>query len=113
MSALTALIPELGPVAEAFVNMARAHGLNPVITSVRRSAAAQRRLYDLRQRTLAGTLRPGEAPQRYPVAYPGTSDHERGWAFDMVCDNPAEAGAVWNSWGGHWNPSDAVHFYVR
>lgn len=113
MSSFAGLIPELRDAASALVNVAREYGLNPVVTSVRRSYATQKRLYDLRQRTLNGTLRPGESPQKYPVAYPGTSDHEIGWAFDLVSDDNAWLGSVWRSWGGLWNPGDAVHFYVR
>jgi hypothetical protein len=49
----------------------------------------------------------------YPVAPPGSSAHEYGEAFDMVV-SPMEAladvGYTWQSWGGGWNPADAVHF---
>lgn len=113
MSQFAGLLPELIPYAQHLYEVAAYNGLNPIVTSVRRSYATQRRLYDLRQRTLSGTLRPGERPQLYPVALPGTSDHEVGLAFDMVCDNPAGAGAYWKSLGGQWNPGDKVHFYVR
>jgi len=113
VSLLDGLHPALIPYAEHLVEVARYNGLNPVVTSVRRSRASQRRLWEARQRTLAGTLRPGERPQRYPVAFPGTSDHEVGFAFDMVVENPAAVGAYWKQLGGQWTPADAVHFFVR
>lgn len=113
MSVFAGLVPEIREAAEWLLYVAQYNGLNPQVTSVRRSYASQRRLYDLRQRTLAGTLRPGERPQRYPVAVPGTSDHEFGLAFDLVCDDNAELGKYWRSMGGQWSPGDAVHFYVR
>jgi LAS superfamily LD-carboxypeptidase LdcB len=113
MSSLSGLHPLLVPWAQQLVRFGQELGLNPIVTSVRRSYASQRRLYDLRQRTLAGTLRPGEKPQRYPVAKPGTSDHEFGLAWDMVSDDNARLGAIWRSWGGQWSPSDSVHFFVR
>jgi len=113
VSSFAGLIPELRDAASALFNLARDEGLDPIVTSVRRSYATQKRLYDLRQRTLNGTLRPGESPQNYPVAFPGTSDHEIGWAFDMVTRDNAWLGAVWKSWGGYWSPGDSVHFYVR
>lgn len=113
MSTFAGLVPELIPFAEHLLAVARYNGLNPVVTSVRRSRASQRRLYELRQRTLAGTLRPGERPQQYPVARPGTSDHELGLAFDMVVANPAAVGAYWKQMGGWWSPADSVHFFVR
>src|SRR5262245_30597335 len=112
MATLAGLDPALRPWAEWLVDTARSLGLNPVVTSVRRSYASQRRLYDLRQRTLAGTLRPGERPQLYPVAPPGTSDHEIGWARDMVSDDNPQLGKLWRSVGGAWTPSDSVHFFV-
>jgi len=113
VSVFSGLQPELIPYAEYLLAVAQYNGLNPIVTSVKRSYASQRRLYDLRQRTLNGTLRPGEKPQRYPVAYPGTSDHEVGLAFDLVCDDQAGLGAYWRSMGGQWSPGDAIHYFVR
>lgn len=113
MSIFSGLHPDLVVFAQHLYDVARYNGLNPVVTSVRRSRATQIRLWRARQRTLAGTLRPGERAQRYPVAYPGTSDHEVGFAFDMVVQNPAAVGAYWKQLGGQWNPSDEVHFFVR
>jgi hypothetical protein len=70
------------------------------ITSVRRSRTQQLLLWNTRYHN------------PYPVAPPGSSKHELGLAFDMV--GPREqlyqAGAIWNSWGGHWSPVDEIHF---
>jgi LAS superfamily LD-carboxypeptidase LdcB len=79
------------------------------VTSVIRSFAEQTRLYN---RFLAGES------GGIPAARPGTSMHELGRAFDMARpgQNPfsddllPQLGAVWNSWGGSWHPSDPVHF---
>lgn len=70
------------------------------ITSVRRSYTEQLRLWNTRQYN------------PYPVAPPGASLHEYGRAWDMVGpeDDLEEAGAIWNSWGGHWSPRDRIHF---
>ncbi len=110
-TSLNALIPELQPYARTLVDAAGAAGLQPRITSTRRSNAEQTRLY---RRFLAGQ-------QPYPVARPGTSAHEYGWAFDLVVSplsSLAEVGAYWESLGGIWggHPSragsgyDPVHF---
>jgi len=73
------------------------------ITSVRRSRAFQRRLY---QRYLEGY-------NPFPVAPPGYSAHEHGLAWDMVGPLPElrRLGALWRSWGGVWGGSvDPIHF---
>jgi D-alanyl-D-alanine carboxypeptidase-like protein len=97
------LIPELQEPARALVEAAGSAGLQPRVTSTRRSATQQARLY---RRFLAGQA-------GFPVAPPGTSAHEFGWAFDMVT-SPMEAladvGYTWQTWGGVWGPGDAVHF---
>jgi hypothetical protein len=97
------LVPELQPFARDLVDAAGRAGLQPRITSTIRSHSEQRRLYN---RFLAGQA-------GYPVAPPGQSAHEYGLAFDMVV-SPMEAladvGYTWQTWGGGWNGSDAVHF---
>lgn len=76
-------------------------GFDARITSAYRSRAAQTRLYN---RYLAGL-------QEYPVAPPGTSDHERGLALDVVSTNPEKLVALLTSVGLTWaGPSDPVHF---
>jgi|SRR5882762_6548123 len=97
------LDPELAAAARALVDAAAAARLQPRVTSTYRSHAEQTRLY---RRFLAGQ-------QGYPVAPPGFSAHEYGWAFDMVVspmDALADVGYTWQQWGGAWNPGDAVHF---
>ena len=82
-----------------------AAGLSPQVTSVVRSYATQKRLYD--------TYRQGKS--RYPAAPPGYSAHEQGWAFDLQLNDAswlADAGDLWESWGGTWGGrfNDPIHF---
>lgn len=99
-ASLGGLHPYLRPYASALLRVAQENGLAPRVTSVRRSRAEQTALY---HRWLAGR-------NPYPVAPPGTSDHEVGWAFDLVSRDNPWLGRVWNSWGGRWSPRDSVHF---
>lgn len=104
-ASLTELIPELQPYARDLVDAAGAAGLQPRVTSTRRTYAEQKRLYD---RSLAG-LSP------YPAAPPGHSSHEYGWALDMVVSPLsalADVGAYWEQNGGVWGGriGDDVHF---
>lgn len=97
------LIEPLRPYADALVLLAGRARVAPRVTSTLRTYSQQQRLYRSFVR--------GET--RYPVAPPGTSAHEYGYAFDMVVDsqeNLHDLGQVWRSWGGVWNPSDEVHF---
>jgi hypothetical protein len=103
-AALEALVPELRDYARALVDVAGRAGALPRVTSTRRTISQQTRLY---ARYLAGTA-------IYPVAFPGTSAHEYGEAFDLVI-TPMEwlsdLGQVWESWGGTWGGArDPVHF---
>jgi len=97
------LVPELRDAAADLIAACDAAGLQPRLTSTLRSRAEQTRLYN---RFLAGQA-------GFPVAPPGSSAHEYGEAFDLVV-SPMEAladvGYTWQSWGGGWNPGDAVHF---
>lgn len=110
-ASLDDLQPDLAPFARELVRAAGAARLLPRVTSTRRSNAEQQRLY---RRFLAGQ-------QPYPVARPGTSAHEYGWAFDMVVSPMSalpDVGAYWQELGGVWggNPTragsgyDPVHF---
>src|SRR6266851_7632324 len=102
-ASLDALDPDLRDAAQSLVDAAGSAGLLPRITSTLRTHSEQRRLYS---RFLAGQ-------SGFPAAPPGQSAHEYGYAFDLVV-SPMEAladvGYTWQSWGGGWNPSDAVHF---
>lgn len=102
---ISTLIPELQPYARALIQAAAQAGMNPRVTSTRRSTAEQARLY---QRYINGL-------SEYPVAPPGTSAHEYGFAFDMVvayADWLTQLGALWQSWGGVWGGAftDPIHF---
>jgi|SRR5882757_1389825 len=106
MPTISSLVPDLRPFAKALFDVAGANGLQPRITSARRTYIEQVRLYD---RFLKG-INP------FPVAEPGTSAHETGEAFDMLV-TPVEylpdLGAIWISWGGEWGGNrDPVHFQL-
>jgi len=78
-------------------------GFNARVTSAYRSSKKQAELY---RRYLAGL-------QPYPVAPPGTSDHERGLALDVVSTDPNKLVALLTSAGLSWlGPADPVHFYL-
>jgi hypothetical protein len=97
------LVDELAGAARELVRAAGAAGLMPRVTSTVRSRAEQTRLYRRSQQGL----------QPYPVAPPGFSAHEYGWAFDLVVspfDAIYDVAYTWQQWGGAWNSADAVHF---
>lgn len=103
-AAIEALTPELQPYARALVDVAARAGGLPRLTSTLRTRGSQIRLY---ARYLSGR-------NPYPVAFPGTSAHEYGEAFDLIVtpmDWLSDLGKVWESWGGTWGASrDPVHF---
>jgi len=102
-ASLDVLIPDLQPAAKSLVDLAGRARVQPRVTSTLRSHEQQTRLY-------RAFLR-GET--HYPVAPPGTSAHEYGYAFDMIAATQSDLhdlGAVWRSWGGVWSAQDEVHF---
>lgn len=102
-ASLLDLIAPLQPFAQRLVNLAGRAGVQPRVTSTLRTRAQQERLY-------AAYLR-GE--NHYPVAPPGTSSHEYGFAFDMVAatrEDLHDLGKIWTQAGGIWSPEDEVHF---
>lgn len=104
-ASLDDLDPTLIPFAKDLVTAAGAAGLLPQVTSTRRSQAQQARLY---RAYLAGNT-------NYPVAPPGTSAHEYGFAFDMITSPMSaltDVGATWEDWGGVWGGhyGDEIHF---
>lgn len=106
MTGLTGVWTPLASAIEQLVNTARAYGVPAQITSGVRTRTQQARLY---RRYLAG-LNP------YPVAPPGTSDHEQGFAVDIWTGSDELndwLGRVWLSWGGMWSARDRVHFTLR
>ena len=94
---VTGLVPEL---QAALAEAARLLGTPVPITSGWRSREAQQRLYDDR----------GTNP--YPVARPGTSQHERGRAVDVPRSFAARLAAVGLRAGlcRPWPDTDPVHF---
>lgn len=102
-ASLDLLVPEIRQAAKDLVDACSQARLQPRVTSTLRSHAEQGRLY---RRYLAGQA-------GFPVAPPGLSAHEYRLAFDLVVspmDALADVGATWISWGGGWNPADAIHF---
>lgn len=102
MSRFSGLVPALQPYADYLYLVAQYNGLRPRVTSVYRSYQKQAFLYE---RYLRGV-------SQLPAAPPGRSKHQFGLAFDMVTDNPAALGALWQQMGGKFYPSDPVHFEV-
>jgi LAS superfamily LD-carboxypeptidase LdcB len=89
---------------DALMRGLRSEGYAVTLTSAWRSHQDQRRLFRLHQ----------DHPelQRLPVAPPGCSTHEYGYAVDLVTDYPdlEELGRAFGfAWAG---PSDPVHFDV-
>jgi hypothetical protein len=104
-TSIEALIPELQEPCRALVNIAGAAGVQPRITSTLRTYSQQAHLYKSFLSGRAG----------YPVAPPGKSAHEFGYAFDLVvvgAENQNDLGQVWESWGGKWGgrAHDPIHF---
>ena len=103
---ITQLHPLLVPHVRAFFTVLQDAGLRPVITSTYRSYSEQVALYRAYK---AGR-------NRYPVAPPGSSDHEKRIAFDLVCQadpNNEAAGDLWRRMGGKWaGAADRVHFTI-
>src|SRR5262249_38184555 len=111
MSAALALLDErFRPIAQVWYEVCEDVGLQPIITSTKRSVQEQAKLYAAGQS--------GRSP--YPAAYPGTSLHEWGLAFDMeVTPHSALSviGPLWQSiglgkWGGYFTrpKPDPIHF---
>ena len=96
-----ALHPFLSNVRRNLPRVAKSLGFSARVTSGYRSTKKQAWLYD---RWLRGL-------QSYPVAPPGTSDHEKGLAIDVVSNNPGKLVSLLTSAGLTWaGPSDPVHF---
>jgi len=95
------LHPTLVTIRRNLPSVARSMGFQARVTSGYRSPKKQAWLYD---RYLRGL-------QPYPVAPPGTSDHEKGLAIDVVSTNPDKLVSLLTSVGLFWGgPSDPVHF---
>jgi hypothetical protein len=104
---LDALVPDLRAAAHSLVADAGASGLLPRVTSTLRTHSSQLRLYS---RYLQGRA-------QYPTAFPGTSAHEYGEAFDLIVtpmEALADVGPWWESqYGGAWGGArDPIHFEI-
>jgi hypothetical protein len=98
---MAGLHPTLALIRKNLPTVARNMGFDARVTSGYRSHAAQTKLYN---RYLQGL-------QPYPVAPPGTSDHEKGLALDVVSTDTAKLVSLLTSAGLWWQgPADPVHF---
>lgn len=95
------LAPKLAAISRNLSKVAKSQGFNARVTSGFRSKAKQKKLYELYQAGLSP----------YPVAVPGTSDHEIGAAIDVVSDNQDKLVSLLTAAGLFWaGPSDPIHF---
>jgi LAS superfamily LD-carboxypeptidase LdcB len=95
--------PNLVVAIQHLLRAAWGAGIPAQVTSGRRTHTQQRALY---RRYLAG-MNP------YPVAPPGTSDHEIGEAVDVWCGDEGKQAMLGQAWvraGGRWSTRDSVHF---
>jgi len=98
------LDPRVRPYFQWLLEVGHALGLEPRVTSARRSREEQAELY---QRYKAGK-------SRFPAARPGSSLHEHGLALDLVSRDNELLSRYWKHYlGGFWSPKDAVHYDVR
>lgn len=101
---MAGLHPQLRTISRNLPAVARSLGFQARVTSGYRSPAKQAWLY---KRWLQGL-------QPYPVAPPGTSDHEKGLALDVVSTNPAALVSLLSSVGLYWaGEADPVHFSMN
>lgn len=98
------LNPTLNTIKRNLPAVARSNGFSARVTSGYRSHAKQAWLYD---RYIKGL-------QQYPVAPPGTSDHELGLALDVVSTDTPKLVALLTQAGLSWaGPADPVHFSMK
>lgn len=98
-----ALNKTLATIKRNLPSVAKSQGFSARVTSGYRTKAQQTKLYN---RWLKGL-------QQYPVAVPGTSDHEKGLALDVVSTDTPKLVALLASVGLSWaGPTDPVHFYL-
>lgn len=93
--------PETRRAEERLRRLARRRGITFHVTSRHRGIAKQAELYKARQQ--------GKHP--LPVAFPGTSTHNYGIAFDAVSNDQSQLGALARAAGLVWaGVRDPVHF---
>lgn len=108
MKALTLLDPLFRHYAEMIVDVCKELGVEPTVTSTKRTRKEQEALY---ADAAAGR-------SKYPAALPGTSLHEWGLAFDMELVphdalyklGPYFEGKGIIKWGGRFTKHDEIHF---
>lgn len=104
MAGLAGVWTPLASAIQQLLDAAHAAGVPAQVTSGVRTYKQQYALWRRR------------AYNPYPVAYPGTSDHELGLAVDLWAGSDeltALLGRTWVKWGGAWSSTDVVHFTVR
>lgn len=95
------LDPKLAKIAKNLPAVAREMGFTAKVTSGYRTRKKQQELWE--------NWRAGASP--YPAAKPGTSDHERGFAIDVVSNNEKMLVALLTEAGLYWaGQSDPIHF---
>lgn len=96
-----ALHPKLRTIGRNLPRVAKSLGFQARVTSGYRSTATQRKLY----------IKYINGQHPYPVAPPGSSDHEKGLALDVVSTDLDKLVALLTSvglfWGGQYDP---IHF---
>jgi hypothetical protein len=98
---LSKVHPKLKLIARNLPRVAASQGFEVRITSGYRSRATQTKLY---KDFLAGA-------SHYPVAPPGTSDHEKGLALDILSTNTNLLVLDLSKVGLYWaGPADPIHF---
>lgn len=101
---MAGLHPKLATVKRNLPRVARSMGFEARVTSGYRTRAKQAWLYN---RYLKGL-------SNYPASPPGTSDHEKGLALDVVSTNPQKLVSLLTSVGLYWaGPADDIHFSLN
>lgn len=97
------LHPQLRAIARNLPAFARRAGFTARVTSGYRSYATQKKLY----------LDYISGKNSYPAQPPGTSEHERGLALDIVSNNQNLLVSILTSIGLVWaGPNDDIHFQM-
>lgn len=100
---LSKVHPTLRAIARNLPRVAAAQGYQVRVTSGYRSRATQAKLYSDYVKGLS----------LYPAAPPGTSDHEKGLALDILSTNVEALVRDLTSVGLGWQgPDDPIHFYI-
>lgn len=111
MLQLAGLHPFLRPGAEDAVKWAQAYGVNPTITSVRRTWSQQDELYQRHMKCRREGKYPHGRGCHYPANPPGWSGHQYGLAWDSTV--PSHAQPWWKqvreAYGFRVPSNDEIH----